>query len=104
MKKVRNLPEVSYEAVMESYESFSKMVTSEDMEYIAKNLTTQRNKAVSRQPNILEFVVNICQNHKQITEGNMTTEHFIMYTLVIIDSFYRQNEIEDIRELFNKGE
>ena len=99
---MRNIPKVSAEAIEEAYKTLSNILATEDEDFVKKHFMTQKNKFETRQPEIGEFVQVMCDRHIEQLEGVLTIPHFCIYVMTLIDSFYIQNEMDDIKDLFNK--
>ena len=56
-----------------------------------------------RQPRMFEFVSNIVQSHTKNTEGIMHVSQLVLYLMVMLNSIYIQEEVNQIVDIF-KGE
>lgn len=95
------IPVPTSEAIMESY---NKIIRKDLNDLSYKDMSTHLKKHLNnfqiKQPELYKYVKKLSKDHIEILEGNMSIPQFLLYTLVLIDSLYVQDEINEIGKLF----
>lgn len=102
---MNKIPKVSDEALEEAYNKFIKkdfatMQTKELRDHIKRCSKDFSDK----QPDLFKFVNDIFEGHSNITGDSINIAQLGIYVMIIVDSFYIQKEIDEVKELFNEGE
>jgi len=99
------IPQPTKEAINEAYyKILRKDLKTLNSEQIQKHLKKFDSEFKKRQPVLFKFITDVCKGHMEITNNMILTPQLILYVMVIIDSLYIQEEVDDIGNVFNQGE
>lgn len=99
------IPRPTKEAINEAYTKILKKdLSTLSTEEINKHLKRFDSEFKKRQPTLFKFIMGICKGHMEVTNSSILTSQLILYIMVIIDSLYIQEEIDDVGDIFNQGE
>ncbi len=98
------IPKVTAEACKEAYYKIinknSKMLEIEDLK---KHLHKVSDEFTKKQPEIQIFVSKLIDGHMSQTNGVIGAAQFALYVMIAVESIYIQEEIDDVKKLFNEG-
>jgi len=95
------IPKVTNDAIEES---FKKMTMNVNELY---NLASDKRvkdailKFKAEQPDIFKNLADIMAFHYHTTEGMITIHQVVLYVIILMNSIYIQDEINDCKKLFN---
>ena len=98
------IPKVSEEAMKESYIKFqhglNNSIDSGNPIEMLKILREYGEEFLDKQPQVFEFVTKIMEAHVRDMDGIILAPQLSIYIMIILNSMYIQQEIDDIDKLF----
>ena len=102
------VPKVSEEAIAEAYKKLESVMKhsakTNNYEQMEKVLKESNDNFVKNQPEIHKFVGSVMKLHLTATQGTLLAPQLALYVMVIMNSLYVQQEMDDVGGLFDFGE
>lgn len=95
------IPVASKDAIEESFLNIGKSLANVNVEDAKKRMEKIILTFKAKQPEIFEHLSYIFSFHLKNNDGMCPIQLLTVYTILIINSLYIQNELDELKELFN---
>jgi hypothetical protein len=103
---MKKIPKVSEAAMREAHAKFQEAMNDSmvkgDPFKMFKTLRESQEKFYKEQPEIYEYISCIMESHCEATEGMIIAPQLELYVMVVLNSMYIQQEMNEVGDLFEE--